>query len=299
VLCPSNGGGPCVNPNPITGACPTPEGYDCVDLSFDVANCGGCGQSCGALGVCFQGQCAPCGGLGQLCCQGGEVCQGPATCNEGICSSGNPGPGNACGNCFVVSPSSFNFGQNGQNPITSAWCPSLPTTLTLTNGCPNPATLGSITSSNPSFVITGAPPPQFIIAAGGAPMTLQVTFEPTAAGAQSGAVDVLLVDCPDTYSTNLTATAAAGDPTNTDTFTSTGQTTFGLAELPEGQITVTANGIALCQCGQPPCGTQTAAAPACGASAIWTYVAATNSIVFAAAQPPGAVISISYPTACV
>jgi hypothetical protein len=81
--------------------------------------------------------------------------------------------------------------------------------------------------------------------------------------------------------------------------TAEGEKIFGLTEQPGGQINVTVSGITVCQCGAPPCGAQSpSTVPACGAAAAWTYDSVTNSIVFAATQPPGAVVSVTYPAAC-
>ena len=235
VLCSSNGGSPCVNPDPLTGVCPSGGGYGCVDLSFDVANCGSCGNNCGASSVCFSGSCAPCGGAQQLCCPGGH-CNAGATCNNGICSGSSSSGGSACGTCLVLSPGSLNFGQIGQSPSTTAWCSSLPKAVTLTNACSSPITVSSFGDSNPSFVTSGALAAPFTIPAGGTPVAFEVTFEPTAAGVQTGAVSAVLVGCPNTYTTSLTADAEAGVP-NTDGFTLSGgsELIFPLTEMPGGR----------------------------------------------------------------
>ena len=72
----------------------------CADTRFDRANCGACGNACGAGEVCTAGVCAPTCGAGQVQC--GSTCANPLTDNANCggcgvtCASGTLCAGGAC-----------------------------------------------------------------------------------------------------------------------------------------------------------------------------------------------------------
>src|SRR5439155_25885653 len=90
-------------PNPdLSIPCPngTPCGDRCVDLLSDPRNCGACGITCNAQGVCNQGKCAlPCA-MGLTACSG--ACVNLQTDNNNcgkctiVCANGMACAGGAC-----------------------------------------------------------------------------------------------------------------------------------------------------------------------------------------------------------
>ncbi len=77
----------------------------CVSLQFDVRNCGGCGNACGAGEACIGGSCAVSCQAGQIACGGkcantatsqshcggcGLACGPTQQCISGVCQSCNP-----------------------------------------------------------------------------------------------------------------------------------------------------------------------------------------------------------------
>jgi hypothetical protein len=164
--------------------------------------------------ACLNGVCVGSGnaGTGTPCVNPDPLCGGSA-CSNGSCVS----------NCLVMSPNAIDFGVTAQAPLPSmAWCPSIPKTISLTNACSTPLTINTLNNGgDAAFVISGAPSAPFTIPAGNTPVTFQVTFEPSGAGTNTGAISAQTAGCPDTYTTDLTAKAEMGAADNTDSFTVT------------------------------------------------------------------------------
>lgn len=109
-----------------------------------------------------------------------------------------PLSGAAGSSCLVINPSSVDFGVVNENPATNAWCSSLSRNVELINTCTTDLhvtgiTIGGGTGSSPQFVLSGQPAAYpATIAAGGAPLTIQVEFTPSGQGLSFGSVDVTL-----------------------------------------------------------------------------------------------------------
>ncbi len=97
----------------------------CVDVTTDVANCGGCGVACPMGSGCSNGSCVPCGAtsLGAPCSTGTSV----GSCCDGYCAEMTSDPAN-CGGCGI-SCTSGELCSNGcygavSNTCISVTCPS-------------------------------------------------------------------------------------------------------------------------------------------------------------------------------
>src|SRR5581483_4981971 len=96
-----NGSGVCAQSCPGTmtkcGAGTAGSPYYCADINTDTANCGSCGNVCGAGSACVAGKCvSPCAKT-QCCPAGTKVCQGPTGqfCGS-IAACAGPGPSPTC-----------------------------------------------------------------------------------------------------------------------------------------------------------------------------------------------------------
>ncbi len=110
--------------------------------------------------------------------------------------SGESGP-----SCLVVNPTSVDFGVVNENPATNAWCSSLKRNIELLNTCTSDIHVTSIaiggTGATPQFVLSGQPASYpATITAGGAPLTFQVAFDPTAQGLSYGTASVTIQEVP-------------------------------------------------------------------------------------------------------
>lgn len=66
--------GKCVCKPPLTTCGKQCVDIKCVDIQKDPNNCGSCGNSCGAGGVCAGGKCITCTGANEILCSGGVCC---------------------------------------------------------------------------------------------------------------------------------------------------------------------------------------------------------------------------------
>ena len=83
------------NPAQCGGAC---CGSQCIDVTSDPNNCGGCDVVCPSGGACVNGSCAGCGPSGNAC-DTGQMC-----CGSNGCKSLDSDVNN-CGACGTVCPS--------------------------------------------------------------------------------------------------------------------------------------------------------------------------------------------------